>query len=95
MVNHRVLCCFIVVLDRDFESQRMFVVLYDRQRPTTGYHFAVLRTTYSGAALTILGGEDDWTDANQLPETYPVVLDIIATTPRDNRNVERRPVSSY
>jgi hypothetical protein len=83
------------VLDRDFENENVFLVLYDRQRPTTGYQFAILNVIYGSIALREIGEKYFWINDEQPPESYPVLLDMVATAPRDNWNVEHRGVSSY
>jgi hypothetical protein len=65
----------------------LHLLLFDKKRETTGYHLAVLRTTYGGKALNELG----------LPWPYsgpePVAVDIIAFAPREDWPVEKRQVS--
>lgn len=85
------------ILDRDFEDNGVMVALFDRRRPTTGYHFAVLRVRMgadpkepSGQPLVAVRiGEEP------PPGITPVILDIIATAPRADWPVENRPVSPY
>jgi hypothetical protein len=64
------------------------VVLYDRKRPTTGYHMAVLRMWTGKAGVDMAGGV-------QVPGRPVVTLDIIATAPQPGWPVEHRDVSPY
>jgi hypothetical protein len=78
---------FTGVSDLEFENKGVLIALYDRQRPTTGYHFAVLRQQGGTIAKQMLGEETS--------ESWPVILDIVATAPKAGWPVESRPSSPY
>jgi hypothetical protein len=82
----------------------MGLVLIDQQRPTTGYHLAILRPWSDNSARQIIidGGVGDpervTIDPRKLAAYQgpsPVLLDLIATAPRPDWPVETRPVSPY
>ena len=75
------------ILDRTLDDDNLLFALYDQQRPTTGYHLAVLHIWSGYAANQLLG---------EFPREHPaVILDVIATSPRPDWPVENRPVSPY
>jgi hypothetical protein len=80
------------------------LILIDQQRPSTGYHLAMLRPWSGDTARQIIidGGVGDpergSVDHRKLAAYQgppPVLLDLIATAPRADWPVERRPVSPY
>jgi hypothetical protein len=83
------------ILESEFKGTHIYLVFFDRQRPTTGYHLAITRRTSGTGALLELGERTDWNSPEEVPESYPVLLDILATAPRDNWNIEHRAVSPY
>jgi hypothetical protein len=64
------------------------VALYDRRRPTTGFHIALVSVNSGAHALDIVGR------ALQ-PDDNVYVVDYVATGPRPNWPVEVREVSPY
>lgn len=84
------------VLDSDFGENGVMVALSDRQRPTTGYHFAILRAWGGSAAKQTLGEPTAFRKGEEPPPGIEsVILDIVSTAPRDDWPVEERPVSPY
>lgn len=85
------------VLERDYEDgSGMILAVYDRLRPTTGYHLAVIRQTSGYAARQMLGEQAVVGASEEFPERPPlVILDIISIAPKSDWPVERRPTSPY
>ena len=83
------------VLDPDIESRGIYVAVYDRLRPTTGYYMSASRVWGGSDALRVLGEKHYWINDEQPPESYPFVMDIVSIPPRPDWPVEARPVSPY
>ena len=82
------------VLDGEWDNVGVLVFLYDRQRPTTGYHFAFLRPEYE----LRLGYEPIKPVPVGTPRPTgprPVFLNILSTAPKPDWAVEQREVSPY
>lgn len=87
---------FTGILDTDFEEIGVIIALYDRQRPTTGYHIAVMGEAGGFRARQMLGQQTVFRVGEQPPTgPEPVILDILATAPRPDWPVETRAVSPY
>lgn len=73
-----------------FGDTLLTVAVFDKMRPTTGYHLAILYPKFGGEAQSL----PQYTEITEA-DTTPVIIEIVATAPRPDWPVERRPVSPF
>jgi hypothetical protein len=84
------------VLGGAFEGKGVIIALYDRKRPTTGYHFAIQRRWGGFDVYCMLGQKCVFYGNEKPPERPPpILLDVVSTAPRPDWPVESRAVSAY
>ncbi|MCH7745996.1 MAG: hypothetical protein IIC84_07990 [Chloroflexi bacterium] len=79
-------------------ADRVLIFLYDRKRPTTGYHLSVINTWAGYGARLLLGEKTVFAidDPNKPPPgTGRTLMELETTSPRADWPVETRPVSSF
>jgi hypothetical protein len=76
------------LFDNPSLEQWVVVALYDRERPTTGYHLAVRQVSEDYLPVST-------SDGGFAYRPKAIILDVVATAPEPGWPVERRPVSPY